>query len=84
MLFLLPCIEVQDKVLQDEPGDVDDNQEGETGQTGCPLVHLSLVDECGGEVDKTGHHAPGSVDAQAVECESVAKAVPEHSTPSRE
>ena len=72
-----PDIFVKDKVLQDKPGAVDDDQEGETSKTRFPLINLANIDQSSGDVDQAGNDAPGGVDSETIEDELVDDTPPE-------
>ena len=68
-ILISPDIFIEDKVLEDEPCAVDDDEEGEAGEAGLPLVHPAAVGEGRGEVDQAGDGGPGRVDRHPVQDE---------------
>lgn len=73
-----PGVFVKDKVFQDEPGRMEDDQEGEGGGAGGGDVPATGVDQGGGQVDQSGHQRPGGVHGQRVKDDPVGDAPPEH------
>ena len=70
-ILISPDIFIEHKVLEDEPCAVDDDEEGEAGEAGLPLVHPAAVGEGSGEVDQAGDGGPGRVDRHPVQDEPV-------------
>jgi len=49
-----PDIAVEDKVLEDEPGDMEDDEEGEGGDAASLHVQASWVNQSSGQVHQAG------------------------------
>ena len=62
-----PCVLVHEEIFYNEPGCVADDEEGEGGEAGGPLVHPAHVHERRGQVDEAGDHTPGGVHPQPVQ-----------------
>ncbi len=56
---------------------MDDDEQGEAGEAGRPLVHTPGVGQGRGQVDEARDYCPGRVDRPAVEAEPVEGAPPE-------
>merc|ERR1712013_362697 len=67
--------------LVSEPGDVEDDEEGEGGDAASLWVKTTGIHESSGQVDQAGNDSPSCVDAKSIVDHTIGNTPPEEGSP---